>query len=126
MTDDDKGDKLYRIETVPPPAGESDAYNAPTKVRPMAAAVVAEMMKAADLGDANARSAEQKLSSAKRGVAADNAPPSQKPKSGESHLKVREERAPRSGRVDARAEDEAGGAAPVVDSASHVRRSRLA
>lgn len=47
MTDDDEP-KLYRVDTVPPPAGESDAYNAPTKVGPMAASVVAEMMKAAE------------------------------------------------------------------------------
>jgi hypothetical protein len=47
MTNDDKEEKLYKVDTVPPPAGESDAYNAPTKVGPMAASVVAEMMKSA-------------------------------------------------------------------------------
>jgi hypothetical protein len=47
MSDDDKDEAIYRVETVPPPAGESDAYNAPTKVGPMAAAVVEEMMHAA-------------------------------------------------------------------------------
>lgn len=43
---DDKDEEIYRVETVPPPAGENDAYNAPTKVGPMAAAVVEEMMHA--------------------------------------------------------------------------------
>ena len=47
MSDDDNDEAIYRVETVPPPAGESDAYNAPTKVGPMAAAVVEEMMHAA-------------------------------------------------------------------------------
>lgn len=40
-------DKAQQIDTVPPPAGESDAYNAPTRVGPMAAHVVAEIMAAA-------------------------------------------------------------------------------
>jgi len=47
MSDDEKEEAIYRVETVPPPAGETDAYNAPTKVGPMAAAVVEEMMHAA-------------------------------------------------------------------------------
>jgi hypothetical protein len=47
MSDDDKDEAIFKVETVPPPAGESDAYNAPTKVGPMAAAVVEEMMHAA-------------------------------------------------------------------------------
>ena len=46
--DDDKEDGIYKVDTVPPPAGESDAYNAPTRVGPMAAAVVEEMMHAAE------------------------------------------------------------------------------
>ena len=54
---DDEEPKLYRVDTVPPPAGESDAYNAPTKVGPMAASVVAEMMKAAEKAAANVNAA---------------------------------------------------------------------
>lgn len=42
MTDDDDG--IYRVDTVPPPQGESDAYNAPTRVGPMASALVEEML----------------------------------------------------------------------------------
>lgn len=35
-------DAIYRVDTVPPPAGE-DAYNAPTRVGPMARAAVEKM-----------------------------------------------------------------------------------
>jgi hypothetical protein len=47
MVDDDE--KLYRADTVPPPAGAEgeDAYNAPTKVGPMSAAIQ-EMILAAE------------------------------------------------------------------------------
>lgn len=40
--------KLYRVETVPPPAGEDDAYSAPTKVGPLGDAFVANLMKEAE------------------------------------------------------------------------------
>jgi hypothetical protein len=58
MSDDDK---IHKVETIPPPAGESDAYNAPTKVGPMAAAIVEEMMHAAERKAADlSKLAEQK------------------------------------------------------------------
>jgi hypothetical protein len=37
-------DGIYKIDTVPPPAGENDAYSAPTRVGPMASAVVEEII----------------------------------------------------------------------------------
>jgi hypothetical protein len=46
MSDDKKN---QGFDTVPPPAGEDDAYSAPTRVGPMANAVVQEMMHAAAL-----------------------------------------------------------------------------
>lgn len=45
---DDSDGGIFKVDTVPPPAGESDAYNAPTKIGPMAASVVKEMMHAAE------------------------------------------------------------------------------
>jgi hypothetical protein len=52
---------MYRVETVPPPAGESDAYNAPTKVGPMPAATIAAMMQEAErhVAENNARAAKK-------------------------------------------------------------------
>ena len=100
MSDDEKGEKLYRVETVPPPAGESDAYNAPTRVGPMAAAVVAEMMKAAEHAGIVAR--DPKAAAAPP----DASPGSQRSKGGDAPIRVREEVAPRSGRADTRAEGE--------------------
>jgi len=41
---EDGADELYRVQTVPPPAGETDAYSAPTKVGPMASAVIGEII----------------------------------------------------------------------------------
>jgi hypothetical protein len=41
-SNDDDG--IYRVDTVPPPQGESDVYNAPTKVGPMAGAIVEEIV----------------------------------------------------------------------------------
>jgi hypothetical protein len=45
--DEKNEDGLYRADTVPPPDGGGDAYNAPTKVGPMAATVIKEMIAAA-------------------------------------------------------------------------------
>lgn len=73
MSDDDKKDEaIYKVDTVPPPAGEDDAYSAPTRVGPMAAAVVEEMMvasvrKAAELTAV----AEEKAAASKRKAAAE-------------------------------------------------------
>jgi hypothetical protein len=41
-----KDEAIYRVETVPPPPGEGDVYNAPTKVGPMSDAVIDAMRKA--------------------------------------------------------------------------------
>jgi hypothetical protein len=41
---DPEEDKLYSVETVPPPAGENDAYNAPTRVGQMVTNTIAEML----------------------------------------------------------------------------------
>ncbi|MBX3187574.1 MAG: hypothetical protein KF819_11190 [Labilithrix sp.] len=50
MANDDEKDELYRVDTVPPPAGEGDAYSAPTKVGPMPQSVLDAMKKAAMTG----------------------------------------------------------------------------
>jgi hypothetical protein len=59
--DEKKSAGIYRVETVPPPAGESDAYNAPTKVGPMPAATIAAMMQAAEkkVAEVNERAVEK-------------------------------------------------------------------
>jgi hypothetical protein len=63
MSEKDKKDAapLYRADTVPPPPGESDAYNAPTKVGPMSTAAVAAMMREAERkgGDVSAVAVQQ-------------------------------------------------------------------
>ena len=41
-----KDDWIHRVDTVPPPVGEGDAYNAPTKVGPLSADVIDAMRKA--------------------------------------------------------------------------------
>ena len=38
---------IFKVDTIPPPPGESDVYSAPTKVGPMAASLVEEMLLAA-------------------------------------------------------------------------------
>jgi hypothetical protein len=62
--DDDNKQGIYKVDTVPPPAGDGDAYNAPTRVGPMAAAVVEEMMHAAErkAAELNLRSEEKRAS----------------------------------------------------------------
>jgi predicted component of type VI protein secretion system len=42
MSNDD--DRIYKVDTVPPPDGEGDAYSAPTRVGPMAGAYVEELL----------------------------------------------------------------------------------
>ena len=61
--DEKKEAAIYRMDTLPPPEGEGDAYNAPTKVGPMAESVVKEMMfaagrKAAELSERAAEKAK--------------------------------------------------------------------
>jgi hypothetical protein len=42
MSKDDEG--IYKVDTVPPPAGEDDAYSAPTRIGVMASAIVGELL----------------------------------------------------------------------------------
>jgi hypothetical protein len=44
MPAEDDNDQVYKLDTVPPPEGETDAYNAPTRVGQMAASTIAEML----------------------------------------------------------------------------------
>lgn len=46
--DDHSDDAVYKVDTVPPPDGDDDAYSAPTRVGPMAATVVNELIVAAN------------------------------------------------------------------------------
>ena len=85
--------KLYRVETVPPPAGEDDAYSAPTKVGPLGDAFVANLMKEAEQrttalarkdepksGDGGAKKpAQESPSVSKRSNAEESPPPSKEP-----------------------------------------------
>ncbi len=47
MASDDDDDGIFRVETVPPPDGESDVYNAPTKVGMLAGTLVEEIVQQA-------------------------------------------------------------------------------
>lgn len=60
--DDDAG-RVYKVETVPPPAGSGDAYSAPTKVGPMTPVLVQEMMHAAK-AKAEAKAEAKKVAAA--------------------------------------------------------------
>lgn len=68
MPRDDDQSKVPQIGTVPPPPGESDAYNAPTRVGPMAAQI-------AELINAATEEAERKLASQPRPETPTVAPP---------------------------------------------------
>ena len=46
--DDDEEGAVYRVDTVPPPPGEDDAYSAPTRIGPMAEVAVQELMRQAE------------------------------------------------------------------------------
>jgi hypothetical protein len=54
MSDSDEKDQVYQVDTVPPPEGEADAYNAPTRVGQMAASTIAEMLLVAGLDESAA------------------------------------------------------------------------
>jgi hypothetical protein len=41
--------EVYKVETVPPPPGEDDAYSAPTRIGPMAEAAARELMRQSEL-----------------------------------------------------------------------------
>lgn len=101
---DDDEDQIHRVDTVPPPDGEGDAYSAATRVGPMADAVVKEMMHAAGLKAAELRARSDKKSeiASEARAASDSAkpaPPSAPPRPSAS----RPAAAPQV-RVDARAE----------------------
>lgn len=68
MPRDDDQSKVPQIGTVPPPPGESDAYNAPTRVGPMAAQI-------AELINAATEEAERKLAAQPRPETPTAAPP---------------------------------------------------
>ena len=69
--DDDDG-AIFKVDTVPPPAGDGDAYNAPTKVGPVSAEAWVELIKQAD--------AEGKKSVEADKLLGDASPNSQRPK----------------------------------------------
>ena len=71
MSDDEKP-KIFQLGTVPPPAGETDAYNAPTKVGPMAAQIQ-ELINAAT--EEAERKNRQPVTTAPPPLAATTAPP---------------------------------------------------
>lgn len=87
----EEDDSIHRVDTIPPPDGEGDAYNAPTKVGPMADSVMKEMLHAAELKAAelaqrssdkmDAVKAKQKEEGAAAAAAASEKPPatSEKP-----------------------------------------------
>lgn len=56
MVDDrDNDDSIHKVDTVPPPAGDDDAYNSPTKVGPASQDAWAELIrKANEEGERNA------------------------------------------------------------------------
>jgi hypothetical protein len=54
MSDQNEKDEVYQVDTVPPPEGEADAYNAPTRVGQMAASTIAEMLMVAGLDESAA------------------------------------------------------------------------
>lgn len=49
--DDDSDGAIHKMDTLPPPEGEDDAYNAATKVGPMARAAVEAMMAKAQVDE---------------------------------------------------------------------------
>jgi hypothetical protein len=55
MSDENEKDQVYQVDTVPPPDGEADAYNAPTRVGQMAATTIVEMLMVAGVEEAEAK-----------------------------------------------------------------------
>jgi hypothetical protein len=75
MSEDENDGGIYKVDTVPPPDGEDDAYNAPTKVGVMAESVVQEIMHAAELKSAALREKESQRRAASAGAASGPAAP---------------------------------------------------
>lgn len=73
--------KIHKVDTVPPPAGESDAYNAPTRVGALDADTWAELMDAvqrreeADSARAEAACLPRPVAGSSLGTAAGASPP---------------------------------------------------
>jgi hypothetical protein len=44
-------DEIFRVDTIPPPDGDDDAYGAATKVGPLAQSKIEEMLKAAEANE---------------------------------------------------------------------------
>jgi hypothetical protein len=47
----EEDDEIFRVDTIPPPDGDDDAYGAATRVGPLAKAKIEEMLRAADAND---------------------------------------------------------------------------
>lgn len=60
---DDEG-SIFKVDTVPPPAGDGDAYNAPTKVGPVSAEAWVELIKQADATAKKAAEGQESLEDA--------------------------------------------------------------
>jgi hypothetical protein len=60
MADEESDDEgsIFKVDTIPPPAGDGDAYNAPTKVGPVSAEAWVELIKQADAEGKKAAEAE--------------------------------------------------------------------
>jgi len=69
MAADESDRRIYQVQTVPPPPGETDAYSAPTKVGAMANAIVTEMIEQAR------RRAEEAAPSSETASAPSSPPP---------------------------------------------------
>jgi hypothetical protein len=57
--EDRNDDAVYKVDTVPPPDGDDDAYSAPTRIGPMASAVVNELIMAKSRESAEVAAASQ-------------------------------------------------------------------
>jgi len=73
MSDDDHKPRVFQLGTVPPPPGDNDAYNAPTKVGPMVAQIQELINAAAE--EAERKNREQPTTTAPPPLAATTAPP---------------------------------------------------
>ena len=108
MSNDDQSeddDAIHRVDTVPPPAGEGDAYSAATKVGPMAEAIVKEMMHAAGVKAAVLRArSDEKSATASEARAAEASRPAARSASAQSASARPTAPRPAGVRVDARAE----------------------
>jgi hypothetical protein len=92
MADEEKSDdeaSIFKVDTVPPPDGDGDAYNAPTKVGPVSSEAWVELIRKADAeGERNAEADRQLAESGpsskppiskSQAKATDAAPPASKP-----------------------------------------------